>query len=438
MPYDIVIGRGKSDMDKYGMKGTILLARQYVTMGRTTSLSNNIYMDVAKAHVVFVCGKRGSGKSYTMGAIAEGAAQMDPEISKNLAFIILDTMGIYWTMRYPNLKDKDLLDMWKIPSKGLGVEIFTPGGFFREYQEKGIPTDYAFSLRPDELQSQDWFLTFGLDQNDPVAVFIERIINSMRTTGKSYGLSDIVAAIKADEEEERGIKNAALNRFENAEGWGLFDKNGTPLDDLAKGGKVTILDVSCYATAPNGWAIKSLVVGLVAQKLFNERMVSRKNEEFAMIKQMTTFGEVASLKSDRKPLVWLVIDEAHEFLPRQGKTAASDALITILREGRQPGISLILATQQPGKIHTDVMTQSDTILAHRLTSRIDIDALKMLSSSFMNKGIDEHLRILPHVPGASLIIDDKNERVFSTRMRPRSTWHGGEAPIAIEKEKKLF
>jgi len=438
MPYDIIIGRTKSDIDKYGMRGTILLARQYVTMGRTTSLSNNIFMDVAKAHIVFVCGKRGSGKSYTMGAIAEGAAQIDPDISKNLAFILLDTMGIYWTMRYPNLKDKDLLEMWKIPSKGLDVRIFTPAGYFKEYKEKGIPTDYAFSLKPDELQSQDWFLTFGLDQNDPVAVFIERIIHEMKTTGDPYGIPEIIEEIKKDTAEDRSIHNAALNRFLNADSWGVFDKEGTQLDELAKGGRITILDVSCYATAPNGWAIKSLVVGLVAQKLFNERMVSRKNEEFAMIKQMTTFGEVNSLKDDRKPLVWLVIDEAHEFLPRTGKTAASDALITILREGRQPGISMILATQQPGKIHTDVMTQSDTILAHRLTSRIDMDALKMLSSSFMNKGIDQHLHMLPHVPGASLVIDDQNERIFSTRMRPRSTWHGGEAPIAIEKKRKLF
>ena len=48
------------------------------------------------------------------------------------------------------------------------------------------------------------------------------------------------------------------------------------------------------------------------------------------------------------PLIWLFIDEAHEFLVKEGKTAASDALIQILREGRQPGISLVMATQQPG------------------------------------------------------------------------------------------
>jgi uncharacterized protein len=84
------------------------------------------------------------------------------------------------------------------------------------------------------------------------------------------------------------------------------------------------------------------------------------------------------------PLVWLVIDEAHEFLPKDiSMLASSDPLITILREGRQPGISLILATQQPGKIHTDVLTQSDTVLSHRITAKIDTDALGTLMQSYM-------------------------------------------------------
>ena len=161
MAREIIIGRNESDLKKFGDKGTLLLGKQYVTMGRTTTLSNKIFMDVAKAHVVFVAGKRGSGKSYSMGAIAEGAASLPEEISSNLSFILLDTMGIYWTMKYPNIKDKDLLAEWGEVGKGLDVIIFTPAGYYKQYKEKGIPTDKPFSIKPSELQSQDWFLTFG-------------------------------------------------------------------------------------------------------------------------------------------------------------------------------------------------------------------------------------------------------------------------------------
>jgi len=60
--YEIVIGRSESDLKRLGLKGTIFLGKHYVKMGQTTSLSNKILMDVARAHVVLVSGKRGSGK----------------------------------------------------------------------------------------------------------------------------------------------------------------------------------------------------------------------------------------------------------------------------------------------------------------------------------------------------------------------------------------
>ena len=143
-------------------------------------------------------------------------------------------------------------------------------------------------------------------------------------------------------------------------------------------------------------------------------------------------------EEEKMPMVWLFLDEAHEFLPRKGKTPASDALITILREGRQPGVSLVLATQQPGKIHTDVMTQSDIVLSHRLTAQMDVEALGLLMQSYMRKGLDAELNVLPRVKGAAIIFDDMNERMYPMRVRPRFTWHGGSAPTAMKEIKERF
>ena len=39
-------------------------------------MSNKIFMDIARSHVVLVAGKRGSGKSYTLGVIAEELANL--------------------------------------------------------------------------------------------------------------------------------------------------------------------------------------------------------------------------------------------------------------------------------------------------------------------------------------------------------------------------
>ncbi|MBN2112391.1 ATP-binding protein, partial [Candidatus Woesearchaeota archaeon] len=405
---------------------------------QVTSLSNPIYMDVTRAHVVFVCGKRGGGKSYTMGVIAEGMSDLPKEIAEKLSIVMLDTMGIYWTMKYPNHKDEELLKEWGLQGKGLDVKIYTPAGFYDDYKKKGIPTDFPFSIKPSELGPEDWWLTFGISSTEPLGVFIERIVLHLKKERGDFDIPDIVDAIRKDEKADQSTKDAAENRFLATEDWGLFSKEGTPLHELAKGGQVTVLDVSCYATAPGGWEIKSLVIGLTAQKLFIDRMVARKDEEYASIYTSLHYLEEEKKIEKKMPLVWLIIDEAHEFLPVQGKTSATNALVTILREGRQPGISLILATQQPGKIHTDVMTQSDIIISHRITAKLDTDALGMLMQSYMRMGLDKELNNLPRVKGAAIILDDSNERMYPMRVRPRFTWHGGESPTAMPEKRKIF
>ncbi|MBW2973207.1 ATP-binding protein [Candidatus Woesearchaeota archaeon] len=445
MVYEIVLGRDEAEKEKWGTEGSILLGKQYVKMGPVTTLSQPVYLDVNKAHVTFVCGKRGSGKSYCLGVIAEGIATIEEKFREKLSVLMLDTMGIYWTMKYPNHQDELLLKEWGMEGKAIeNVRIFTPTGYFQEYKDKGIPTDFPFSINPAELAPEDWNLTFDISANDPIAVFIERTILTLKKAGKAYDIPDILDALDKDEREDPKVKNAAVNRFKSVKEWGIFSKEATPMKDLAKAGTVNVLDLSAYALMPGGWKIKHLVMGIVCGKLFIERMVVRKGEEFSSIRSAVHYiateesEEEAKLKKEKMPVVWIMIDEAHEFLPKEGKTAASDALMTLLREGRQPGVALVLATQQPGKIHTDAMTQSDIILAHRLTAKVDTDALGALLQSYLRTGLDKALAELPKVAGACLAVDDVNERMYPIRVRPRFSWHGGSAPELIKEKKKLF
>jgi hypothetical protein len=442
MTRDIIVGRLEADREKLGNKGIILLGKQYVKMGRVTSLSNPIYLDVAGAHVMFICGKRGGGKSYTMGGIAEGMADLPADVKQNLSFIFLDTMGVYWTMKYPNKKDESLLEQWGYKPKGLDIVIYTPIMYYEKYKEEGIPTDRPFSIKPSELDSMDWCGAFDISPNEPMGILIERVVHQLRKTKGDFDINDMVQAVQQDIRSEQVTKDALENRFRSTEAWGVFDIKGTELKDLAAPGQVTVLDVSCYATMPGGWKIKYLIVGLVAQKLFLQRMLARKKEEYDQVHSTMDYFSTQDVakKKQEMPLVWLVIDEAHEFLPRDeaDANAATMPLITIMREGRQPGISLILATQQPGKIHTDVMTQSDIVLSHRITARMDVEALSLLTQSYMREGLTQAVDQLPRVKGAGVIFDDSNEKLYPMRVRPRFTWHGGESPSAVKVRKKGF
>lgn len=437
MPYDIILGRDKADKKRFGDKGLIFLGKSYVTMGQHTSLSNHLYMDVARSHVVLIAGKRGSGKSYTVGVMAEELSSLPAEESRNIASIIFDTMGIFWTMKFENEKDSLLLKDWNLKPKSLPVNILAPIGKAQEYRDKNIPIDRTFALRPSELDAEDWILTFNISITSQPGTLIQNIISDLKDSKEDFDIEDIKDQIKKEKESSSETKNIVLSLFRAAETWGVFasrDEESTEISDLVTAGVTTVIDLSAYSSI-GSFNVRGLVIGLVSRKLFKQRMDARKKEEIQSIQHGLDYLSYSPVRE--VPLIWMFIDEAHEFLPKTGKTPATDSLIQILREGRQPGISIVLATQQPGQIHNDVMTQSDIILSHRVTSKQDLEALNQIMQTYLLESIKQKMDELPGQKGSTIILDDNSERIYPMRIRPRFTWHGGEAPTAVKAELDL-
>ena len=436
MVYDIILGRDKRDKELFGNSGLIYLGKGYVKMGTYTSLSNKIWMDVARSHAVLIAGKRGSGKSYTLGAIAEELSNLPSEVSKNIASVIFDTMGIFWTMKYENEKDRLLLDEWELKPRSLPVKVFIPFGKMEEYKRKGIPIDNTFALKASELEAEDWIVLFNLDMTSLPGVLIERIVSELKEKEQNFSIQKIQEKIKEDNESGKETKEIVWGLFKAADTWGIFSKTGegTEIADLVNAGATTVIDISVYSSI-GAFNVRALVISLIKKKLFNNRMDARRKEEIDAIHHGQDY---LSYKTTRQePLIWIFIDEAHEFLKKEGKTPATDALIQVLREGRQPGLSIVLATQQPGQIHKDVMTQSDIVISHKITAKQDIDALNEIMQTYALESIRQQMDNLPHSKGAAIILDDNSERIYPVKIRPRFTWHGGEAPIAVKAERIL-
>jgi DNA helicase HerA-like ATPase len=432
MPYDIILGRDKSDKEKFGNKGLIYLGKGYVTMGNYTSLSNFIWMDVVRSHVILVAGKRGAGKSYTLGVIAEELSDLPEEVRKNIAPLIFDTMGIFWTMKFKNDKEINLLEEWGLKPRNLPVNIWVPAGYFEEYEKREIPVNKKFALAVHELDIEDWLSIFNLQMTETISILIQKIIQKLKKN--IYDIDGIIEEIKKDNEALDETKKAAVSLFEAAKSWKVFakkDEKPTSISDLIVAGKTNVLDLSVYSSSST-FNVRALIIGIISKKLFEQRILARKKEEIQAITQ--GFSE----EKKEMPLVWIFLDEAHEFLSMKEKTPATNALIQLLREGRQPGISLVLATQQPGVIHRDVMTQSDIVISHRLTNKKDLEALNEIMQSYLLESIQKSMNALPTLKGSAIILDDSSERLYPVRIRPRFTWHGGEAPKAIKEEKKIF
>lgn len=377
-----------------------------------------------------------SGKSYTLATIAEELSLLPEETAKNIAPLIFDTMGIFWTMKYANEKEYELLKEWQLEPRKLPVKIFVPFGFIAEYEKKGLPIDKTFALSVKEMSADDWCITFGLNFIDPVAIVIERVISRLQEQ-EEFDIDNIIEEIKKDEEAGVDARQAAINLFDGAKTWGVFAEKrqkSISTKELIEGGVTSIIDLSCYSSI-GAFNVRALVIGLISRKLFNERMIARKVEEVQAVQHGIDY---LHYKEKREmPLVWIFIDEAHEFLARKGKTAATDALIQLLREGRQPGISLVLATQQPGAIHEDVITQADVVIAHRVTSKPDIEALNVIMQTYVLEDIKAYMNNLPDLKGSAILLDDNSERIYPIRVRARFTWHGGEAPTAVKVERRI-
>ena len=352
--------------------------------------------------------------SYSMGILAEELQRLPEAIKNNLCALIIDTQGIFWTMKSPNEKDLPLLAEWGLRPSGFTTHVFVPEGQQQTFAKAAVAFDGVFSIAANELTAEDWLGVFELDPNQPLGILLQRTINKLKAGGRDYTLDDIVRAFAAIEGFE-AEKLALENRFEAAKGWGIFGAAKMPT--VLEPAKLTIIDVSL--TPQN---VRALLIAIISRKLFAERTIARRKEELA---------ETEGRPIKRTPMCWLLIDEAHNFIPNEGSTAATEALLKIVREGRQPGITLVLATQRPEKLHPDALAQTDLLISHRLTAKPDIDALKRIMQTYLLFPIEKYMNELPKLKGVAIILDDNSERLYSVRIRPRQSWHAGASPIAM-------
>jgi len=123
------------------------------------------------------------------------------------------------------------------------------------------------------------------------------------------------------------------------------------------------------------------------------------------------------------------------FLPNNKEVLSKDVLINEwMRQGRQPGLSLVLATQRPSALESEVLSHSDIIICHRLTAQEDIDALSRIRPTYMHSDIKESIKKIGDEKGVALIIDDTSESAHIIKIRPRLSWHGGAESLVIESQ----
>jgi len=117
--------------------------------------------------------------------------------------------------------------------------------------------------------------------------------------------------------------------------------------------------------------------------------------------------------------VLLVVDEAHQVLRPTASMFSRDfpvdAYNIIAKEGRKYGLSLCVATQRPGDIPEDVLSQMGTFIVHRLVGEGDRSIIERVTGA-CDKQLLEDLPSLG--PGEAFIVGIDFSRPLRVRVMP--------------------
>ena len=420
----------------------------------------SIGLALAKEQVVAVCGKRGSGKSFTLGAIAEafavrgegGALGIKPQ---SRAALLLDPLDIYWTTRLPvtDSPNDAISANYKIARQAglvgleFDVDVFLPG---RRFQREGDP-DWIepVSVSACDLTENEWEIALGVNMTqEPMGQALFDALQLVRSgytsaTGSDVEgvcsfdlgqLSDAVEARELDGVYHRETSRALRQRIRSLNNLGVISGAGTPLTDLLKPGRLSVLLLNRLPDS-----LRDILSAILVRRIMDSRSRAAFGEKRLNLDSSLSAEEVESLAkavSNEVPKTTILLDEAQNFLDPSGRSISKDVFIKLVKEGRNSGISFFLATQQPAAVDKRILSQVETFITHQLVTEADLTSLEanLKSASFetavrvrQNFTIRGLIRSLSSGECLISAADSTlpNNRTVLVGVRPRATMHGG-------------
>ena len=410
--------------------GSGLVGKVIEQGGGKSLLDYGVWLDLAFPHVIGIFGTRGTGKSFDLGVIVESVAGLDGVVSgqaPTTAAIVFDIQDQFWTLALEpdrglpeDLQHLTALETWGLNGAALpDVHLWLPAGL-----ESPHPNTKTFGLSPDQLQPSDWLALLELEHYSAMGQALLTLLND--------GGSKQPSALA-----NRAIPGRALNTFQqstvDALRWrllaladsALIQDPGLDVAELLVAGRVSVL---LLRGLPDG--LRALVVGVLI-RLFSGRMGS-----YHQARRVNRRLGASSQRESLPERLWAFLDEAHIIAPKAGRTPASAPVVDYVKRGRDAGLSLAFATQQPSAVDDRLMSQVDMTFTHSLGFDSDLQAAMgrmptRLSVTYERAGfrlpsLADTVRSLD--PGEAVVADTTNGRIFISRIRPRLSAHGGSTP----------
>lgn len=423
-----------------------------------------VWFSGSREFVSLIIGKRGSGKSHTLGAIVESLATAKDKTSvcehkARRAVLLLDPMGNFWTTAHSVSADGPRkvreqfasLDGWNCGPEEMHVRVYLPAGF-RTPNDPELIKD--FTVRVADLDAADLADLIGVNLlKDPQGAALGEAYAAVTEEGwqdnarrhqpkADYSINDLIDFLdfqrQQDGDHAAGTLRALIRSLRSLARQPVFSGVGTPLTDLLSPGRLGVLMLPHRV----GHDMRRVITRLLIRRILREREEAsqiRQRLDVERLDEPTTLRLEAELKT-RVPRSILAIDEAQELLGDEGGEAR-EALEDFCLLGRNYGLSLLLATQRPttGAISAKVRSQVDLYFIHRLLTQDDIDLCYSNLLAVYPKEVRDGDRELDFAelvrslePGQVVLAashahaESRITRIVLARIRPRVTVHGGE------------
>lgn len=399
--YDIMIGKS-CDSEQYGI------------LGESINGHRKIAIDLSETNTISLFGVQGGGKSYTIGTVTEMTLKQFPKVNllpAPMASVIfhysesMDYAPEFTSMIYSNDEEGQLRKLKDIYGAEPGyiedVIMLCPVDKVEERQEEYPNIEiHPISFHSTDLNVQDWMFLLKAVGNE--STYINQLRAIMRANRKNLNLADLKRSVDTSPLLSTSQKALAQQRLAFAE---EYIDDTCKLGSLLRPGRLIIVDLR------DEFIDKDDALGLFVIML----------NIFAGVKEYegTKFNK------------FIVFDEAHKYMDNKDLTST---IVTAIREMRHKGVSMMIASQDPMSLPTEIIELSSIMLMHKFNSpqwvkhvQKSITQLQTLSSSDMAS----------LVPGEAYLWATKStdkgvtNRPMKISTRPRVTKHGGDTIKAI-------
>ena len=399
--YDIMIGKSSG-------------SAQYGILGESINGHRKIAIDLSETNTISLFGVQGGGKSYTIGTVTEMTLKQFSNVNLlpgPMASVIFhysesqDYAPEFTSMIHANDEAGQLKKLKEVYGADAGsiedVIMLCPIDKIEERKEEYPSIEiHPIAFHSTDLNVQDWMFLLKAVGNE--STYINQLRAIMRANRKNLNIEGLKRSVDASPLLSTSQKALAQQRLSFAE---EYIDDSRKLGTLLKPGRLIIVDLR------DEFIDKDDALGLFVIML----------NIFSGVKQYEG-------KNFNK---FIVFDEAHKYMDNKDLTST---IVTAIREMRHKGVSMMIASQDPMSLPTEIIELSSIMLMHKFNSpqwvkhvQKSITQLQTLSSADMAS----------LVPGEAYLWATKaTDKGVTTRpmkisTRPRVTKHGGDTIKAV-------